>query len=187
MNNFIVAGIGGQGVLTCSKLILEAALSKGYNVRSAETIGMAQRGGSVVSHVRFGEKIYSPFIPKGKVDEIISLDYIEAFRYQSYIKKNGLITTIRDSIEKANSYIPQREDICIREYDFDVIKKWKINKKNINIMLLGAVFSKSQYLISVKDIEQAIKKIYIGKMQKENLEALYLGVSLAREAIGNEG
>lgn len=187
MNNFIVAGIGGQGVLTCSKLILEAALSKGYNVRSAETIGMAQRGGSVVSHVRLGEKIYSPFIPKGKVDEIISLNHIEAFRYQDYMKKNGLITTIRNNIEKANFHVPQREDICIQYYDLDEIKKRKINQKNINIMLLGVVFSKSQYLISLKDIEAAIIKKYTGKMQKENLEALYLGVSLAQEEIGNEG
>ena len=101
MNDFIIAGIGGQGVLTCSKLILETALYKGYEVRSAETIGMAQRGGSVISHVRIGERIYSSLIPEGRADEVISMDFTEALRYQNYLKQSGYMEAPEDYRKKA--------------------------------------------------------------------------------------
>lgn len=178
MNDFIVAGVGGQGVITCSRLILETALEKGYEVRSAETIGMAQRGGSVYSHIRIGEKVNSPFIPMGKVDEVISMKYVEAFRYQNYLKTSGIIETVIDGEEDINSKILVRKDIDVKHYDIEKVWEKIGNKKIINIILLGIVFSDDRYVISYKDIEKTIVKKYIGKIRKQNLEALYLGTSM---------
>lgn len=182
MNNFIVAGIGGQGIITCSKLILETALEKGYEVRSTETIGMAQRGGSVLSHIRIGKKVYSPFIPKGIADEIISMDYKEAIRYQSYLKLSGTIETIvDDKIQNYNSPICLRQDINVKCYDIE--KAWKEigSKKNANIILLGIVFFSDRYVISNKDIEKTIARRFSGEICKMNLKALNLGASIAQK------
>lgn len=184
MNEFIVAGIGGQGVITCSKLILETALDKGYEARSAETIGMAQRGGSVLSHVRIGEKIYSPFIPMGKVDEVISMDSLEALRYQNYLKQYGFVEAPDDLMSRAIiSKIPIRSDINIRYYDLG--NKWekKETKKNTNIIMLGIVFAGDRYIISSKDIEKTIVKRFTGDIRSNALEALHLGIGLARGGI----
>lgn len=179
MNEFIISGIGGQGVITCSKLILETALEKGYDVRSAETIGMAQRGGSVSSHVRIGGKAYSPFIPIGKADEIISMDSMEALRHQKYLKQFGSIEALADlDREDVISKIPDRHDINIRYYDLkDICEKWR-NKRNLNIIMLGIVFAGNRYLISNKDIEKTIMRRYIGDVRDINLRALHLGAEL---------
>ena len=74
MINIILAGVGGQGTVLASKLIAECAMEKGYLTHAAETIGMAQRGGSVVSHVRIGDDIYSPLIPYGETDLLIGFE-----------------------------------------------------------------------------------------------------------------
>lgn len=182
MNNFIVAGIGGQGIITCSKLILETALEKGYEVRSTETIGMAQRGGSVLSHVRIGKNVYSPFIPKGMVDEIISMDYKEAIRYQSHLKLSGTIETIiDDKIQNYNFPVCLRQDINVKCYEIE--KAWKEigSKKSVNIILLGIVFSDDRYAITHKDIEETITRRFNGEIRQMNLEALNLGVFIGQK------
>jgi len=182
MNEFIIAGIGGQGVITCSRLILETALEKGLEVRSAETIGMAQRGGSVLSHVRIGEQIYSPFIPVGKADEVISMDLAEALRNQRYLKCSGVAQTPdhtdRDSL-LAKTML--RSDIHFNCYDME--NEWKKTgtKRNTNIMMLGIVFSDGRYLISEKDIEKTLIKRYSGEIKKRMLEALVLGAEFSRK------
>ncbi len=89
--NCILAGVGGQGTVLASKLIAQAAMDKGQNVRTAETIGMAQRGGCVVSHVRVGDEIFSPLIPKHTADIIIGFEPAEAVRCLSYLKKDGTV------------------------------------------------------------------------------------------------
>ena len=91
MYNILLSGVGGQGTVLASKLIAAAALAKGLTVHTAETIGMAQRGGCVVSHVRIGENVYSPLIPKGTADVIIAFEPAEAVRVASYLKKGGTI------------------------------------------------------------------------------------------------
>lgn len=182
MNNFIIAGIGGQGIITCSKLILETALNKGYDVRGTETIGMSQRGGSVLSHIRIGKKVYSPFIPKGNADEIISMDYKEAIRYQDYLKTSGTIETIsNDNMQKYNTSICYRKDIKVKGYDIE--KAWKVigSKKSANIILLGIVFSNGRYIISQNDIEKTIRRRFSGEILRRNLEALNIGVLIAQK------
>lgn len=88
--DILVCGVGGQGTVLASKLLAAAAMQEGHVVHSAETIGMAQRGGSVTSHVRIG-KADSPLIPKGKCDMILAFEPAEAVRNLSYLKEDGLV------------------------------------------------------------------------------------------------
>ncbi|MBZ9635327.1 indolepyruvate oxidoreductase subunit beta [Clostridium sp. FP1] len=87
--NVLFVGVGGQGTILASKILTEGLLKSGYDVKMSEVHGMAQRGGSVTTQVRFGEKIYSPLIEKGKVDVIVSFEKSEAARYLPYLKKDG--------------------------------------------------------------------------------------------------
>lgn len=89
--DILVCGVGGQGTVLASKLLASAAMNNGEAVHSAETIGMAQRGGSVTSHIRIGKRAYSPLIPKGKADMIIAFEPAEAVRNLSYLKKDGIV------------------------------------------------------------------------------------------------
>ena len=86
---FLITGVGGQGTVLASKLIAQAAMEKGWQARSAETIGMAQRGGSVMTYVRIGEKIASPIIDEGQADLILAFEKLEALRYAHYLKEGG--------------------------------------------------------------------------------------------------
>ena len=85
----LLLGVGGQGTILASKILTEGLLMSGYDVKMSEVHGMAQRGGSVTTQVRFGEKVYSPLIEKGKVDVIVSFEKSEAARYLPYLKKDG--------------------------------------------------------------------------------------------------
>src|SRR5690554_4392083 len=91
MINIIFAGVGGQGTVLASKLVAECAMNKGLNAHTAETIGMAQRGGSVVSHVRIGDDVYSPLIPYGQTDLLIGFEPCEAVRNLHYLKRDGTV------------------------------------------------------------------------------------------------
>lgn len=87
----LFVGVGGQGTILASKILTEGLLMSGYDVKMSEVHGMAQRGGSVTTQVRFGEKVYSPLIEKGKVDVIVSFEKSEAARYLPYLKKDGYV------------------------------------------------------------------------------------------------
>ena len=97
--NCLLCGVGGQGVVLASKLIAYAAMDKGMDVRTSETIGMAQRGGSVVSHVRMGEDIHSPMIPKGSADVIMAFEPAEAVRCLPYLKEGGVAVVNRKAMQ----------------------------------------------------------------------------------------
>ena len=85
--NIMIVGVGGQGSLLASKMLGQLLLSQGYDVKVSEVHGMSQRGGSVVTYVRYGEKVYSPIIDKGTADFIISFEKLEAARWVPYLKK----------------------------------------------------------------------------------------------------
>ena len=89
--NVMIVGVGGQGSLLASKLLGRLLLSRGYDVKVSEVHGMSQRGGSVVTYVRFGERVCSPIIDKGEADFIVSFELLEAARYTEYLAKNGKI------------------------------------------------------------------------------------------------
>jgi indolepyruvate ferredoxin oxidoreductase beta subunit len=89
--NILLSGVGGQGILVASQILAEAALAAGYDVKKAEVHGMAQRGGSVSSHVRFGEEVYSPLITKHEADFLVAFEPLEALRYLNYLRPGGTV------------------------------------------------------------------------------------------------
>ncbi len=91
ITNIILTGVGGQGILMASEIISEAAVRAGYDVKKSEVHGMAQRGGSVNSHVRFGEKVYSPLAIKGDCDLLLAFEKLEALRMADFVKDEGNI------------------------------------------------------------------------------------------------
>ena len=91
--NIMIVGVGGQGSLLASKLLGRLLLTKGYDIKVSEVHGMSQRGGSVVTYVRFGDKVYSPIIDKGEADYIVSFELLEAARWTEYLKPGGKIVT----------------------------------------------------------------------------------------------
>lgn len=91
VTNVIICGTGGQGILLASEILCEAARLAGNDVKKSEVHGMAQRGGSVSSHVRFGEKVYSPLVEKGTADLILSMEKMEALRWAPFLKSSGIL------------------------------------------------------------------------------------------------
>ncbi len=97
--NIMIVGVGGQGSLLASKLLGRLLLNAGYDVKVSEVHGMSQRGGSVVTYVRYGDKVYSPIIDRGEADVIISFEKLEAVRYAGYLKKGGTIIVNAQEID----------------------------------------------------------------------------------------
>lgn len=89
--NIVIVGVGGQGVVLASNLLAEAALASGYDVKKTDTLGMAQRGGSVVSHLRYGPSVASPLIPEGEADILIAFEKLEAARWAHFLKPDGTV------------------------------------------------------------------------------------------------
>ena len=97
--DIILSGVGGQGILSIATVIGKAALDAGLSIKQAEVHGMSQRGGSVVTYVRFGDKVYSPIIDKGEADFIVSFELLEAARWLEYLKPDGQIVTNTQQID----------------------------------------------------------------------------------------
>ena len=114
--NIMIVGVGGQGSLLASKLLGWLLLNEGYDVKVSEVHGMSQRGGSVVTYVRFGEKVYSPIIDKGEADLIVSFEKLEAARYLNYLKPDGTVVVNTQQID------PMPVVIGAAEYPEDIIE-----------------------------------------------------------------
>ena len=147
--NIMIVGVGGQGSLLASKILGHLLLSQGYDVKVSEVHGMSQRGGSVVTYVRYGDKVYSPVIDKGEADYIVSFEILEAARWLSYLKKDGQIVTNTQQIDPmpvitgASKY---PEDLAnkikaagakIDAIDCLSVAKQAGSAKAVNIVLLG--------------------------------------------------
>ena len=149
--NIMIVGVGGQGSLLASKLLGRVLLDKGYDVKVSEVHGMSQRGGSVVTYVRYGDKVYSPIIGKGSADVLVAFEKMEALRYLDDVKADGGVVIINDhaiqSLPTLQGMAAYPED-CIdrvkeKAGDVRVIKATKIagelgNEKAANVVLLGA-------------------------------------------------
>lgn len=135
MINCLLTGVGGQGTVLASKLISQTAMDMGENVTTAETIGMAQRGGSVVSHVRIGET-YSPLIPKGTADVIVAFEPAEAVRVLPYLKKDGALIVSNKAVQ------PVTASLSGKGYDVnEMLDFLKENVKNLKIVDVDEVFN----------------------------------------------
>lgn len=129
--SIMIVGVGGQGSLLASRIIGNVLLSQGYDVKVSEVHGMSQRGGSVVTYVKYGDKVYSPVVEKGEADIIISFEQLEAARYVSYLKKGGHIVTSTQQID------PMPVITGAAVYPEDVIGKLK--KSGIDVIAVDAL------------------------------------------------
>ena len=147
--NMMIVGVGGQGTLLASKLLGRLLLSKGFDVKVSEVHGMSQRGGSVVTYVRWGDKVYSPIIDKGQADVILSFELLEAARWTEYLKPGGRIITNTQQINPmpvitgAASYPEHLEEkisalgIDLDAFDALTLAEQAGSSKAVNIVLMG--------------------------------------------------
>ncbi len=117
--NIMIVGVGGQGTLLTSRIIGKTALEKGYDVKISEVHGMAQRGGSVVTFVRYGDKVSEPVVEEGQADVIIAFERLEALRYSHFLKKDGVIVVNDCRID------PMTVVIGAKEYPENIIEDLK--------------------------------------------------------------
>ncbi len=164
--NVMIVGVGGQGTLLTSRIIGKTALSAGYDVKLSEVHGMAQRGGSVVTFVRFGKEVKEPVVEEGAVDVLIAFERLEALRYAHFLKKDGKLIVNDCRIDPmtvvigASSYPENIIETLKKEHDTMVIDAQKTsmelgNPKVLNTVVLGASakvigFSKEQWIETVK-------------------------------------
>ena len=181
----MIVGVGGQGTLLASRVLGEVAISEGYDVKMSEVHGMAQRGGSVVTYVIYGEKVYSPIIEQGEADMILSFEELEAYRYISYLKKGGklIVNTQRidpmpviiGSMEYPKEILDkiEKKGIDVTAIDALPIATEAGNKKSVNIVLLGVVAKNSD--IAYDKWIEAIKKTVKPQFVDVNIEAFKKG------------
>ncbi len=183
--NIMIVGVGGQGSLLASKLLGHLFLEEGYDVKVSEVHGMSQRGGSVVTYVRFGEKVYSPIIDKGEADFIVSFEKLEAARYLEYLKEDGRIVVNTQEIDPmpvitgAASYPEnliekiQEKGILVDAMDCLSLAEAAGSAKAVNIVLMGRL---SKYFdISVEKWQNAIEACVPARFAELNHKAFLAG------------
>ena len=173
--NYLIAGIGGQGTVLASKLLATAAMKCGYEARTAETIGMAQRGGSVVSHVRIGEGIYSPLIPLGGADILIGFDPAEAVRQLPYLSGQGKLISC-DGAPEMLEYIKTRKPEAVVIPSKPVRAQYA---KMLNVALLGAAAQSADFPFSEEALLEVISEM--PRYREENMASFELGKKLYYE------
>ena len=182
----MIVGVGGQGSLLASKLLGRLLVDEGYDVKVSEVHGMSQRGGSVVTYVRYGEKVYSPIVTEGEADFIISFEKLEAARYAKYLKKDGRIIVNTQQID------PMPVIIGAAEYPENVLDELTAkgltvealdaltpateagSAKAVNIVLMGraAKYFDIPYENWIKAIENTVAPKFI-EMNKKAFESGY--------------
>lgn len=183
--NIMIVGVGGQGSLLASKMLGKLLLSQGYDVKVSEVHGMSQRGGSVVTYVRFGEKVYSPIIDKGTADFIISFEKLEAARWMPYLKKGGKIIMSTQEID------PMPVIIGAAQYPENLVEKMQAagadvdafdaldlamqagSSKAVNLVLMGRL---SKYFEATQEAwMEALEACVPPKFLELNKKAFALG------------
>ena len=183
--NIMIVGVGGQGSLLASKLLGRILLTKGYDVKVSEVHGMSQRGGSVVTYVRFGEKVYSPVIDKGEADYIVSFELMEAARWSEYLRKDGKIIVNTQQINPmpvitgAAQYPDELackmadKGITIDAFNALVLAEQAGSSKAVNIVLMGHLSRSFDF--TLEDWMNAIEKSVPAKFLELNKKAFLLG------------
>ena len=126
--NLMIVGVGGQGSLLASKLLGHLLLSRGYDVKVSEVHGMSQRGGSVVTFVRFGDRVYSPVVDRGEADFIVSFEKLEAARWLSHLKKGGRVVVNTQEIE------PMPVITGLAQYPQDLVEKMRAQGAEVSAL-----------------------------------------------------
>ena len=187
VTNIFLSGVGGQGTILASNILGEVFLKAGYDVKKSEVHGMAQRGGDVTTHFRFGKKVYSPLIKYGDVDFLISFELLEAARYINWVKPEGKVIINKQEI------LPPTVSLGQMAYPNDIEKTFKKYFRNhvwivdgqeiarklgniqaANVVLVGAF---SNFFPEIKEEQwtNAIKELLAAKLHELNLRAFHEG------------
>lgn len=187
--NVLICGIGGQGTVLASKLIAATAMRAGETVHSAETIGMAQRGGSVTSHVRIGQS-YSPLIPKGQADILVAFEPSEAVRNLNYLKEDGIVivndTPIKPTTESLQETgydgtemiaFLQKKRQCVVVHGNDICNKLG-SAKFLNVAMIGVVAGTGRLDMAPSLLEAQIAESVPEKFLEKNKLAFVTGMEI---------
>lgn len=191
--NILICGVGGQGTVLASKIIAAAAMECGYTVHSAETIGMAQRGGPVTSHVRIGDEAYSPLIAKGGADIVLAFEPGEGIRDLPYLKDGGMMLVSEKSVMpvtealmpsgyvggEAVKYLSGLRNVHIARTA--AVEERFGSMKFLNITMLGALSASGALPIDREVLLSVMKRSVPEKFLKVNTEAFELGETLYSE------
>ncbi|HPC86966.1 MAG TPA: indolepyruvate oxidoreductase subunit beta [Smithellaceae bacterium] len=186
VRSILFAGVGGQGIIRASDILCEVMMEAGFDVKKSEVHGMAQRGGCVTSHVRYGRKVYSPLAEPGTIETLVSFEKMEALRYLEYLSPNASIILNTEQI------YPPAVNTGDESYPDDIINFLKNhypkvtavdalllaqkagNLKTANVVLLGALSSMMEIPHSLW--ESVLRKSFPQKLVKLNLEAFQMGI-----------
>ncbi|MGI6435796.1 MAG: indolepyruvate oxidoreductase subunit beta [Syntrophomonadaceae bacterium] len=188
VKNILIAGVGGQGTLLTSRILADVAVRMGYDVKVSEIHGMAQRGGSVVSEVRYGDKVYSPIIKRGDADILLAFEKIEAARWLDFLKPDGRVIINNERIDPLpvmSGKAKYPDDIVDRIQA--IIPKTLVvdatatavacgNVKAANVVLLGVLTAAVQ--LPVDEVKKAIEHTVPAKALQVNLKAFQSGMEL---------
>jgi indolepyruvate ferredoxin oxidoreductase beta subunit len=185
VHNILLVGVGGQGTILASELLARVLLEAGFDVKKSEVHGMAQRGGRVVSHVRFGKKVYSSLIVRGEADILVGFEMAETLRSLDWLSPGAKVLAERRAILPYTSLIGQSPypfDALdrVRDAGFDItvvdgeaLAEKTGEKKTANVVLMGAL---ARYLSVERSVwEETIRKNMPEKLVKMNLQAFELG------------
>jgi len=195
MKSCLLCGVGGQGTVLASRILAMAAIEKGGFARTAETIGMAQRGGCVTSHVRIGESVPSPLIPPGRADAILAFEPGEGVRNLSYLKEGGTLIASDRIVPSVASSLAGAEysgEAMIRYLkdnvrDCFILSAGEVERicgsvRFMNMALAGALAESGVMELTVPDLEKAIRKKVKQQFVEMNLQALQYGAAMIKES-----
>jgi indolepyruvate ferredoxin oxidoreductase beta subunit len=185
VQNILMVGVGGQGVILASEIISEVMMRAGYDVKKSEVHGMAQRGGSVSSHVRFGPKVYSPLIKKGDADVLFSFELLESARYLDFLRSDALLIVNKQkvlppSVTLGVDIYPEQLPELLRErfprveiVDALDIAKQAGNARALNVAFLGAL--SKHFGVDENLWKEVISSMLPPKLVDVNIKAFLLG------------
>jgi indolepyruvate ferredoxin oxidoreductase, beta subunit len=189
VTNLLLIGVGGQGIILASEIMADVFLEAGYDVKKSEVHGMAQRGGSVSTHVRFGPKVYSPLIKEGEVDILLAFEELEALRYIHFLRPEAVVILNQQrlnppSVLLGTEVYPENVYSCLAERAKDLRKVPGLelarkagDGRSLNTVLLGTL-STFLGMIPEKMWTENILRRFPEKAKPVNLKAFQLGRSL---------
>ncbi len=181
----MIVGVGGQGTLLASRILGNLIVTKGYDLKVSEVHGMSQRGGSVVTYVRFGEKVYSPIVTLGEADIILAFEQLEAYRWVSYLKENGKMIMNNQQMEPmpvitGSAAYPADIPAKLQKYTDSLVALDALklaveagNSKAVNVVLLGVMAQEMEF--TEEEWIQAIEKTVPEKFADINKKAFLAG------------